>query len=95
MLVHPQSIQILNHIRKLILELLEAALQLEKLRPHLLGKIIDSLLRVLDSDRWQYDDLVELCHVKMHRHLAMILFPPQMVDFNSGSNFNGFITLLN
>ena len=71
MLVYPQIIQILDHIRQLILERLEAALQLEKLRPHLLGKIIDSLLRVLDSDRWQYDDLVELCHIKMHRHLAM------------------------
>ena len=53
MLVYPQIIQILDHIRQFILERLEAALQLEKLRPHLLGKIIDSLLRVLDSDRWQ------------------------------------------
>ena len=50
MLVYPQIVQVLNHIRQLILERLEAALQLEKLRPHLLGKIIDSLLRVLDSD---------------------------------------------
>lgn len=47
MLVYPQIIQILDHIRQFILERLEAALQLEKLRPHLLGKIIDSLLRVL------------------------------------------------
>ena len=37
MLVYPQIIQILDHIRQLILERLEAALQLEKLRPHLLG----------------------------------------------------------
>ena len=50
MLVYPQIIQILDHIRQLILKRLEATLQLEKLRPHLLGKIIDSLLRVLNSD---------------------------------------------
>ena len=50
MLVYPQIIQILDHIRQFILERLEATLQLEKLRPYLLGEIIDSLLRVLDSD---------------------------------------------
>ena len=70
-LVYTQIIEVKSHFIQLIPKLLEAALQLEQLCPHLLSQIIYRPLRILDSDRRQHDDLIKLRHIKMHRHLAM------------------------
>ena len=70
MLMDAQATQTLSLCIQRFLDFREAALQLEYLRPHLLAQIVDRPLRVLDSYGRQDHHLVELRHIKVHRHLT-------------------------